>query len=556
MAPKNQSRKKTRVAFVAQSGQRSRKTGFARTKGATQRSKKSRAYRPHMLVFTKLRGKSGKKSRISASAAANLLHVSRSKLGKASVKSSKTSGKPDYLTIGLTDLATRLFGAEAIQKVKKFTPESNSEAESNSEESTSQTSVRKIWELTSPTVQCNNTIGKYDASTECWICGLSIKPSISGMTAECEHVLPIAQAVIFLQLYNTKKLKGDGHSVSEKNMLDLEYGWAHRLCNQEKSDTCPLRMASEKGVEYVEIFDKGVDEMLKKIWESKRSYADSLVEKLEGKFTTLANFKKDRVPIIKYRYNSIVNYINERRINGVKVPGWAALTLLSGLACATTQDFTKEEFHSILSPEAVLEANRELDATIQADIRRTLGIDAIDGVDGLASIMGLYEQLGAQIEISLLDNGLGELFRPGDKYKELYKEIGLYKVDIKNIIDTIQNNSFKFVTRIYPKLRIYFKTEEKKTYEFIGYFLVRNFIQDIYEKVKKSNEDKSRRLEPFLKNRIEQITAWLVRTSNDMLEWMNEEYAHFTAANDLADIDDEFSGAHTLRAFKGANTSL
>jgi hypothetical protein len=75
--------------------------------------------------------------------------------------------------------------------------------------------------------------GSLQTCTKCYICGLPILSQKStGMAPECEHVVPVIVAVIYLKLYSKK---GDF-----SDMTSLVYKWAHETCNQEKSDDWPL----------------------------------------------------------------------------------------------------------------------------------------------------------------------------------------------------------------------------------------------------------------------------------------------------------------------------
>jgi hypothetical protein len=77
------------------------------------------------------------------------------------------------------------------------------------------------------------TQGSLQTCTKCYICGLPILSQKStGMAPECEHVVPVIVAVIYLKLYSKK---GDF-----SDMTSLVYKWAHETCNQEKSDDWPL----------------------------------------------------------------------------------------------------------------------------------------------------------------------------------------------------------------------------------------------------------------------------------------------------------------------------
>ena len=62
--------------------------------------------------------------------------------------------------------------------------------------------IRGIYETSTPTTQCNNTVGKFKDGRECYICGMPIiqqdlRLGVNGLNPECEHILPIAQAMLF-----------------------------------------------------------------------------------------------------------------------------------------------------------------------------------------------------------------------------------------------------------------------------------------------------------------------------------------------------------------------
>jgi len=95
---------------------------------------------------------------------------------------------------------------------------------------------RKAYEPSNPATQCNNTIGAF-TDQPCYICGFPItpeEPEPSFFYSTCEHILPIIQAVFFLDLYrgSDKNLL----SPEQLSVLQLEYAWAHQSCNMVKSD--------------------------------------------------------------------------------------------------------------------------------------------------------------------------------------------------------------------------------------------------------------------------------------------------------------------------------
>jgi len=113
------------------------------------------------------------------------------------------------------------------------------------------TAARQWLERAGAQQQCNNVIGGFKNGTICYICGLPIQ---SG-NEECEHVLAVFKAAMYLHLYRddykpifnpsgkiTEILDSAGRPLDTaskntiKRELELEYRWAHRCCNQVKSD--------------------------------------------------------------------------------------------------------------------------------------------------------------------------------------------------------------------------------------------------------------------------------------------------------------------------------
>jgi hypothetical protein len=128
--------------------------------------------------------------------------------------------QPFHLLQGLTDMFKRVLGDETVLCLQtKFG------------------SLRQVVERSSPQTQCKNVIGD---PSDCWICGGAI--STDDLGPECEHVFPIAQALVFTGLYEHSLFE----QISDEEDTDLtkayisglrkEYRWAHRICNQVKND--------------------------------------------------------------------------------------------------------------------------------------------------------------------------------------------------------------------------------------------------------------------------------------------------------------------------------
>jgi hypothetical protein len=169
--------------------------------------------------------------------------------------------------------------------------------------------TRDLYELSSPTTQCNNVIGKCDPiNCTCWLCGLPIYLDEQGnrtqdkrnigdrFTPECEHVLPVMQAVlVFGALYSERGLEqGDDWWNYLDPLFPLEYKWSHSICNNIKDENL---FFDDNGV----IQDELIDIYLNKIYPK--------LNFLTPKAAWLAQQKNH----IKSVLQPIVNYYNKRR---------------------------------------------------------------------------------------------------------------------------------------------------------------------------------------------------------------------------------------------------
>jgi len=198
---------------------------------------------------------------------------------------------------------------------------------------------RKLLEFSTATAQCKNVIGRSTlGKTKCWICGIPIT-SARGLTAECEHVLPIADAAVYLELYN-KKFKGN-----LTKLLKKEYAWGHRICNQEKSDMTPLSVVNDKFV----INERKIMNLLDLIFSSTRLGSSDLRAKILAEYATKEAFMVARTAAMKEKYDAIVNTIASGERADV-----AGLVLLASASALDNKN--------IFNPKAVPELFDQLSA--------------------------------------------------------------------------------------------------------------------------------------------------------------------------------------------------
>jgi hypothetical protein len=141
--------------------------------------------------------------------------------------------------------------------------------------------IRDFFEVSTPQTQCANTIrGPKPDKTLCWICkgkitGFNLRVTIGRKTVgldlkeECEHVFPIAQALVFSGLYEAQLFKQieeqQGLAAAEAYRVGVtyEYQWAHRICNQVKNDSHYLTHDATTG--QFRIDDTKIDAFLTKL---------------------------------------------------------------------------------------------------------------------------------------------------------------------------------------------------------------------------------------------------------------------------------------------------
>jgi hypothetical protein len=145
----------------------------------------------------------------------------------------------------------------------------------------------------------------------------------NGLTAECEHILSVAQAVLLYGLYQ----KGD-----QPEFFRREYRWAHELCNQEKSDMNIIKYSPEKGFETDQ---EVLGELLDMIYNSTRRGGDELKAMIGG----LDAWKAKRLVEVGKVTEPLITFLNERlKEGGDKMPAL--------LAAITVLDRVKEYFRN------------------------------------------------------------------------------------------------------------------------------------------------------------------------------------------------------------------
>lgn len=204
--------------------------------------------------------------------------------------------------------------------------------------------ARKVYKQSSDVAQCTAVLGPLiHGTTVCWICGLKIKKNAESKkhAAECEHILPIKDAVILLELHS-KNTAGN-------KLTKLAYGWAHTTCNQEKSTMSPIyidNIKEEGRYIHVRKINSGpVKKVLGDIFDSTRTDNDTLKEDLVKNYRTKDNFIKERTKAMLEKYQNIID-----SISGGDRYGIASLVTLAGLASSLHPSALNPRFAKSLYP--------------------------------------------------------------------------------------------------------------------------------------------------------------------------------------------------------------
>ena len=222
--------------------------------------------------------------------------------------------------------------------------------------------ARDWFERADATQQCENTApGKKDnlkPSDLCYICGLPL--IINGKQngpLECEHILPVAQACLFLDLYRSEYkviMKSGNTNLTSlqqqiKENLAVEYNWAHQCCNQIKSSISFVKFDDTPNVFVLDVDSS--TKILKGIFygkmknkqgiEENRKYCDGIKVQLLNKHKSFNAFLNERLELQQKKATQSLNQtikpilsILNKNYNKGKNKGFYFLSILSNLILA------------------------------------------------------------------------------------------------------------------------------------------------------------------------------------------------------------------------------
>jgi len=246
----------------------------------------------------------------------------------------------DCAIIGLKELAYAIFSKGAIDKYLEGVPKAKISKK-----------IRQLWELTGIEAQCNAIIGTpINNETKCWICGFEVDEKVNGLKPSCEHILPVAQARFFLDLYNPDYELTAG----KQELLSLEYGWSHFFCNLMKGSGSYLETSGDSSSNIVwrpnrksilKTIDNILDYNTRNTGGKPRYFEESnnvIMKRIKG---SREAWRQSRIDdIINQKINPILEYLQGPRMES----GRAGLIMIAGVASCMDEKKIRSEFNKFL----------------------------------------------------------------------------------------------------------------------------------------------------------------------------------------------------------------
>ena len=316
----------------------------------------------------------------------------------------------DPTEVGATKMAEILFTSRKVDEFKEKTG----------------LTVRQIWEIAATKTQCNNTVGRLGVDTNCWICGFPIEVNAGagrGLAPECEHVLPVVQARFFLTLYNSDMKEAGSHGKA-REALQLEYDWAHTICNQEKGNVSFIQSNPDTDFS---VNTAGIRKLLKNIYKSERFDAGILKNQIDRYNGGSKAWKKKRSEVITQRITDIIQYLKNGRPEQIY-----NLILITGVIDSISPENLNKKFNELLQDNNV--------RTFLEYVRQDVG-----------SLLETETQLLLTIAKKESDFTLTHIARKEEFYRKLF---GIVQLNEDSIIQSCYDNmleSSKYYTVVYNR---------------------------------------------------------------------------------------------------------
>jgi hypothetical protein len=182
-----------------------------------------------------------------------ILHTLESKLQKKCVEYSKSVDffSSDYDAIGKAIASLE----ETIKEVEER--KDNLEVEEVAAEhghgfiveSVRDTIIAPVANIT----QCESVIGKYEPTDICYLCGLSFNAGVGKkekVQVDCEHVLGVLLAGMYINLVQGGSRIFNKEPQNYREIMKLEYLWAHHCCNIVKLDEPFIKKIEQRNGSY------------------------------------------------------------------------------------------------------------------------------------------------------------------------------------------------------------------------------------------------------------------------------------------------------------------
>ena len=318
--------------------------------------------------------------------------------------------------------------------------------------------ARDWWEPSSPTTQCGNVIGKWNNNTLCYICGLKlIDDNVNEFPPECEHILPVYQGSLLLELYKA--------SVDKKNISpehNLEYAWSHRCCNQIKSDISFLTTKRKGKDEVFALHYNNTKNILNTIYQGDRSYCQILKNKI-NKINKNSWINERTISIGDNQINPIIEYLS-KSLNQSK--GLFYLGILSNILKSVDQNtlYKAQGMEQPLPPLDMLQTLVNVYFDTGNIIINLITSNAITYIDSNNLLKAMFndnievkntQQLSGVIPEALM-NRLNNPSQNVNVFTErmIYQDVFMYSTT--NGIDERKSDSLGKMSMVYALLRLVF----------------------------------------------------------------------------------------------------
>jgi len=203
--------------------------------------------------------------------------------------------------------------------------------------------ARDWWEPTNPIGQCRAVIGDHSGELTCYICGLKmnedgVDKSGKQFTPECEHILPVFHANMFLSLYNPNVRA----TPEIEREMKMEYAWSHKCCNQVKSDTGFMHY--NVSMNQLAMDFKSTRDILTKIYKGTRKDGETISNKIKRKYPNMDAWIRERADIINAeKIVPICKYANEKLAKFPKLYQFSVLVNLISISDRNLMELAQEK---------------------------------------------------------------------------------------------------------------------------------------------------------------------------------------------------------------------